>query len=286
MENHDRVLLRDLVQRYLEACQQPHQIERRRLWRMHNSLKRTRPLIYVRAFAWPEMPQSKCECVDPFYRGYEDFFRNHLFWDSLQDDSIFEPWVTVNATYKCSGWGIASGRHHADEPGGSFKIEYALKTPEDFARMRAPWHEIDEEATARDVSKLQDAIGDLITINVDRGPAYRMWSGDISTELGYLRGIENFMLDMSDRPEWLHQLLAFMRDGILRTHEQAEAAGDWGLCAHQNQSMPYAEELQDPAANVNGVKRKQLWGYMAAQEYTLVSPGCTTSFSCSINCPS
>jgi hypothetical protein len=86
------------------------------------------------------------------------------------------------------------------------------------------------------------------------------------------------MLDMYDRPAWLHQLVGFMRDGILRTHEQAEAAGDWGLCAHQNQAMPYAEELADPAANVNGVKRSQLWGYMAAQEFTVVSAAMHNEF--------
>jgi hypothetical protein len=75
-----------------------------------------------------------------------------------------------------------------------------------------------------------------------------------------------------DHPEWLHRLAGFMRDGILRTHEQAEAAGDWGLCDHQNQAMPYCRELRDPAPNVNGVTRGELWGYMAAQEMTLVSP--------------
>jgi hypothetical protein len=135
-----------------------------------------------------------------------------------------------------------------------------------------PWHEIDEAATARTAAKLQDVLGDLITVNVDRGPVFRMWAGDISTTLGYFRGIENFMLDMADNPEWLHRLLAFLRDGILRTHEQAEAAGDWGLADHQNQAMPYAEELRDPAPNANGVKRRDLWGYIAAQEMTLISP--------------
>ena len=72
-----------------------------------------------------------------------------------------------------------------------------------------------------------------------------MWSGDISTDLGYLRGIENFMLDMVTEPEWLHQLSKFMSDGILETHIQAEKAGDWGLDSDQNQSMAYAEELPD-----------------------------------------
>ncbi len=272
MNDADRTLLRDLAQRYAEICSRPIQNERRRLWQQHNSLKRTRPLIYVRAFAWQEMEGARLQCSDMFLRTYEDFFRNRLFWDSMDDDSIFEPWVTVPATYRCTGWGISGERHRsASEERGSYKIDYPLKQLEDIAHMRAPWHEIDEEETARRAGILADAIGDIITINIDRGPAYRMWTGDISTDLGHLRGIENFMLDMYDRPEWLHQLVGFMRDGILRTHEQAEAAGDWGLCAHQNQAMAYAEELPDPAANVNGVTRKQLWGYMAAQEFTLIS---------------
>ena len=272
MPTTDRTILRDLAARYMEVCARPEMDERRDLWRRHNSLKWTRPLIYTRAFAWKEMPESRLECQDPFFRHFENFFRNQLFWDSLADDSIFEPWVTLHATYRCSGWGVSGERHRTDEAGGSYKVDYPLKTEADIEKLRPPWHEIDEEATARNASRLHDAIGDLITINIDRGPAYRMWTGDISTDLGYLRGIENFMLDMSDRPAWLHRLVGFMRDGILRTHEQAEAAGDWSLSAHQNQAMFYAEELPDPAANVNGIKRKQLWGYMAAEEFALVGP--------------
>jgi len=83
---------------------------------------------------------------------------------------------------------------------------------------------------------------------------------------------------MVDHPEWLHQLVAFMSAGVLRTHDQAEARGDWGLCAHQNQAMPYAEELPAPAANTNGVRRDQLWTYMAAQEFTGVSPAMHEEF--------
>jgi hypothetical protein len=268
----DKKTLRDLAKRYLEVCTRPVQAERRALWRRHNSLKETRPLIYVRAFAWKEMPQSQCVCEDPFARQYEDDFRRHLFWNTFNDDSIFEPWVTVQATRICTGWGLTGERNFSDEPGGSFKVDYPIKELVDIERLRVPWHEIDEKRTAENVERLADVIGDILPVNVDRAPAYRMWTGDLSTDLGYLRGIENIMMDMLDNPEWLHRLLAFMRDGVLRTHEQAEAAGDWGLSAHQNQAMPYAGELRDPAANVNGIRRKDLWGYMAAQELTAVSP--------------
>lgn len=274
----DQIILRDLARQYVELCCKPQQQERRSLWRQHNSLRKTRPLIYVRAFAWQEIPQSACRCQDPFFRTYENLLRYHLFWDALQDDSVFEPWLTVRAVHKCAGWGVDVHRSFSEESHGSFKVDYPLTSLEDISKLRPPFHEIDEPATALAVRRLQDAIGDLITVNVDRGPAYRMWTGDLSTDLGYLRGIEHFMLDMMDDPDRLHALMAFLRDGVLRTHEQAERAGDWGLCAHQNQAMAYAEELPDPAANTNGIPRRQLWYYMAGQEFTAVSPAMHEEF--------
>ncbi len=63
-----------------------------------------------------------------------------------------------------------------------------------------------------------------------------------------------------------------MRDGILKVHEEAEKAGDFSYTNHQNQAMPYAEELPDPVPNVYGAKRKELWWYMAAQEFTAFGP--------------
>jgi len=278
LADNDRMILRDLAKSYLDICNTPEQQERRKCWRAHNSFKGDRPLIYIRAFAWHEMPQSACKCEDPFARGYEDFFRNHLFWDTFNDDSIFEPWITVNAVYKYAGWGIGARRISPNVSGGACKLDYPIKELDDIMKLRVPRHEIDEEKTTANVQRLQDILGDVITINVDRGPAYRMWSADISTDLGYLRGIEHFMMDMSDNPKWLHQVVSFMSEGILEVHDQAEKAGDWGLCAHQNQAMPYAEELEDPAPNHNGVKRGQLWGYMAAQEFALVSPSMHDEF--------
>jgi hypothetical protein len=272
MNNHDIAILRDLATHYMAVCADPVQQVRRSLWRRHNSLKSTPPLIYVRAFAWREMAASACCCEDPFFQYYEGVLRHLLFWNSLNDDSIFEPWITVQAVHRCQAWGVSVPRNFSEEAHGAFKVDYPIKSLEDRAKLREPWHEIDEVLTAEAVERLSDAIGDILTVNVDRGPAYRMWTGDLSTDLGYLRGIEHFMLDMTDNPEWLHGLVKFMADGVLKTHREAEAAGDWGLCAHQNQSMPYAEELPDPAANVNGVARRTLWAYMAAQEFTAVSP--------------
>ena len=276
--NHDRTILRDLAQRYLEICHDPGQKTKRDLWRRHNSLQKTAVPIYVRAFAWQEMPESPCRCQDGFFHHYENFFRESLFRSSFGDDFIFEPWVTVPAIKRCTGWGVESKRMHSGEAGGSYKVDYPIRELADIGKLHAPLHAIDEAKTAEYAGKLAEAIGDLITINVDRGPAHQFWSADLSTDLGYLRGIENIMLDMLDQPAWLHQLVGFMSRGVLKDQEEAEAAGDWGLANHQNQAMPYAEELPDPAPNVRGISRKQLWVFMAAQEFTAVSPAMHEEF--------
>jgi hypothetical protein len=271
----DADILRDLVKRYLEVCARPEQQQLRDLWRRHNSLQKTRPLVIVRggvAFH-KEIPQIReLKCEDPFLRGHEAALRQDLYKSTLPDDRIFEPWITMRAAYKCSGWGVEINRNRTEDVAGTWKIDYPIKEEADIEKLRAPWHEIDEEETSRRRDRLEEAVGDLIPISVDRAPAYRTWSGDLSTDLGYLRGIENFMLDMSDRPQWLHRLLKFLRDGVLRTHRQAEVAGDWGLNDHQNQSMPYAEELEDPAPDVYKVDRSELWYFAAAQEFALVGP--------------
>jgi hypothetical protein len=229
--------------------------------------------IYVRAFGWHEMPESKCKCQDPFYRQYENNLRRKLFWHSLDDDSIFEPWLNLPATYNYYGWGVDYILNRTNDAEGSYKEVHPIEHyATDMKKLVMPCHEIDEQATAENLAKLSDVLGDIITINLDRSTAYRMWSGDISNIIGHLRGIEPIMYDMMDQPENLHKLLAFLRDGILKVYEQAEAAGDMGFYAHENQAMTYSEELEDPAANTKNVRLNQLWSYAAAQEYTLISP--------------
>ncbi len=97
--------------------------------------------------------QSVCQCEDPFARSYEDFFRYRLFWDTLNDDSIFEPWVTVNAEYKSAGWGVGPKVIRPNLIGGACKFDYPIKELDDIKKLRFPKHEIDEEKNINECSK-------------------------------------------------------------------------------------------------------------------------------------
>ena len=270
----DLTVVRDLAERYAEQAARPIQNDRRNLWRDHNSKIRTRPLIYMRAFAWRELPDSQCVCEDPFLRSLEMPLRQKLFWTELEDDSVFEPWSVVSAAKKLPGdgiWGVPI-RWIGRGNGCAGICESPLKEPEDLAKMVVPEHCIDEAATAARVARVQEVFGDRLPVSVDRAPAWVSWNADISTCLAQLRGLEQIMWDMMDRPEWLHELLSFMRDGILKAHREAEAAGDWHLNHHQNQAIPYARELADPAAGGDAVRRRDLWWFCAAQESAVIGP--------------
>ena len=280
--NGDITVLRELAKQYVEIAHRPIQDERRGLWRKHNSLVRTRPLIYVRAFAsWNEFPESKLQCEEPLYQAHERVLRQATVQDTFDDDLIIEPWITQRASVVTPPngiWGLKYGRIPSPEPGGAWKFDPPIKELADAEGMVEPHHVIDEEATKSNVSRLRDAIGDILEVNVDRSPAYTGWAGDISTHLAYLRDIGQVMWDMVDNPEWLHRLCKFMSDGILQTHDEAEAAGDWRLCNHTNQAMTYAQELDDPEPNSESVTRDKLWLYMAAQEMAQVGPAMHDEF--------
>ncbi len=287
----DSRILRELARRVAEIAAKDVQDQRRDLWRRHNSLQPTRPPIYVRWSAcWQEVfPDEQLGCRDPLFRAHERELREKILQDRLGDDFIIEPWVRVQARFAGpSGerrWGPEIRFIPSTEKRGSWMFDPPIKSEADLDKLVAPRHQIDEEATARDLERLQEAIGDILEVGLSRAPQMRHWRADISTDLARLRGLEQMMWDMVDRPAWLHRLLAFMRDGILHSQQQAEDAGDLRLCDHENQAMPYCLELADPAANGGAVKRQDLWVFCASQETTLVSPAMFDEFMLSYQLP-
>jgi len=139
-------------------------------------------------------------------------------------------------------------------------------------KLVAPRHEIDEETTAFELERINEAIGDILEVNSDRGPILIRHDGTLSQPLEQLRGLEQMMMDMVEYPDQLHGLMAFLRDATLWNQQQAEDAGDWSLASGSNQAMAYAEELPRPKANSAGHRRSEIWGYFQAQELTMVSP--------------
>jgi hypothetical protein len=276
----ETAIVRDLAMRAAEVAAGPVMDERRDLWRRHHAFEPTRPPVYCRWIAcrW-EVLDPLLQCRDPLHRMLERMLRERLLQHRIGDDFVIEPWVEIKAVHVGSPperrWGPPIRHSERTTEKGSWTFEPALKDEADIDRLIEPNHEIDEPATARWAGEVQEALGDALPVFVDRSPRIR---SDISHEVTQLVGLEQLMWHMVDRPKWLHRVMAFLRDGMLKLHRQAEQAGHWRLANHYSQAMPYAADLPDPSADGGPVGRDRLWHFMASQETTLVSPAMFDEF--------
>lgn len=277
----DIKILRELTKRYAEVAEKPIQEERRRLWSDHNSLQPSCIPILATFGMWniwcrEIFGDHDMSCKDPFFREQERNLRMLLFHDTIGDDYIFEPWINLRATLLNqpeSLWGPEVSVPVTDDiKAHHFTYKAAIVDWDDMQKLVKPHHIVDETTTNYNFERLYEAIGDIKEINLDRGPIFQTFHSDISTHLAFLRGLEQVMLDMHDSPRELHQLAAFLRDGIISAQDEAENKGDWSLTSQENQEFCYSNELETPKANSGCRLRKELWCHVAAQEFTSVSP--------------
>lgn len=269
-------VLRRLASEVMEIANSPEQMRRRDAWRSHNSKKPGPPLIYLRAFAFDEFfDENSLVNSNPLLRWAEKELHLAKFRSALGDDFIVEPWLAADAVYDPPAeekWGVYAGLGEKPSTGGAAAYLPQIVEEEDISLLKTPSHKVNKEATQRKQELLQEALDGIMPVQISRCGPFFMWGADLSTDLAKLRGLEQIMWDAYDRPEWLHRLLSFMRDSVLKVQREVEESGDYALADHQNQCMPYAEELRDPAAGVYGVGRKELWCFAAAQEFTTFGP--------------
>jgi len=267
--------VRELAKEYAEYAASPLMDSRRKAWAEHNAFNFTRPLIYIRAIPFGEFfDNNALVCSDNFLRGLEAGFLRAKYRAKICDDYIEESYMTVRASVKIPAggvWGVPAELAVRPAGGGAAAYAPSVNTESDIQKLQTAPHEIDEAATQASYNRLADILDGILNVHLDRqGALCQMWVNDISTLLAKLRGLEQIMWDACDRPEWLHKLLAYMRDGILKNMDETEAAGDFSYVCHQNQAMPYMRGLAAPGGGK--AAQSQLWGYMAAQEFTTFGP--------------
>jgi hypothetical protein len=200
-----------------------------------------------------ELINVRLECADPLYREIESKLWYAILKDDFGDDEIIEPWVTVEPAFASSGWGFDTQSIEPELEDGAYKLLPCIREMDEIRNLKVPKHEIDRLKTNERYARVEEAIGDIIQVDRGRGTAYTGWGGDISTHLARLVGLEELMYYVYDRPEWMHELLAFMRDGILKS-----AAGSGG-CRRLDAYLP-AQPGHDIQYGAPGSRSKQRTG--------------------------
>ncbi|TFH05188.1 MAG: hypothetical protein E4H09_02395, partial [Spirochaetales bacterium] len=273
---HERDILRDLARQYVEVCNADRNSLAAGLWRRHNSLLITRPLVIVSSF-WDTVNEVR-RIFEParteIFQDVEDWLKRMIWQGScVDDDTVFNPWYTVDAPRqlpKVGVWGIER-EVIRDSASRGWRCMPVVRSIEDLERLEATPHRVLEKDCER-TRQLREILGDILPVHENRSTIYPVWGGtDLSEMAGALFGIEELLYLLYDDPAMVHHLMGFMRDAVISNLSQGEGAGDWSTAEHNNYFMPpFVHGLPDPAPNSHGARLKDLWFFTHAQEFEVV----------------
>lgn len=274
----DRDLLRELAEQVADRAALPLQGEKRSLWQKHNDLETTRPVVFCDPEnGWNEIiTEEQLACSGTLARRWEVVLRKELFWsDRLQDDKVIEPYFDLGYTCTEDDWGVhwqQRGGH-----GGSYIWEPALKEVDDVKKLHPPKFEVDFETTNATVSLARAVFGEVLTVRL---LGIWWWSFGLTLDLSLWRGLEQIMLDMFDRPQFIHELMTILRDGYLQKLEYLEQNNLLSSNVDQyvgSGGFGYTNALPSPVDG-HPVSTNEMWGFCESQETVGVSPEMFSEF--------
>ncbi len=276
----ERERLRTLAVRVAGLAALPIQAEKRALWRAHNQLQPTRPVIFCDPEnSWHEIiPNEQLTCSHTMAREWEFRLLREIFWgEQMGDDRPIEATFDVGIPHEEPFWGLRE-RRIGGEAGGAYTWEAPLRSEDDLARLHLPTMTVDYHAADQLEDTARGIFSGLLTV---RRRTSWWWTTGMTWTLVNLRGLEQMLFDMSDNPAFLHRLMTLLCDGTLALSEELERAGllapNWDGGYVGSGALGYTDEL--PAPGYTGTPRlRDLWVLGESQETVGVSPRMFSEF--------
>jgi len=301
MPSKDALVIGDLAKKYMEHCRSDRNSKLKDIWIKHNNKERTQPLIlyggadmyntmYITGsddLVINDIIDEKLICETPLARSIEKTLRWKHYLISIEDDTVFDPYLLYKAVREPSDnnrWGIPCSLGEKASATGASCFAPSIHDESDLEKLYTSPHKIDYDATEKLGVQYQELLGDALPAYPDTRAALLRWTGDISTDFAKLIGLEQLYNDFYDRPEFLHKLLAKMRDAILQNNHEWEASGDCRTSANFNQAIPYSDAVKLPE-NYEACRREDLWAFFSAQEFTSTSTAMFEEFCLNYQLP-
>jgi hypothetical protein len=272
----ERQLLRSLAGEVAELAARPNEQQKRQLWLDHNALRPTRPVVFCDPeTSWSEIiPPESLTCANPTARAWEFHLRREIFWGAkMNDDRVVLPSFDVAHVHNEPDWGAAERMiETAGEGRTAYTWEAPIHSETDWDRIHSPVLRVDFAATDRLVEVAAESFGDLLPVRLK---TQWWWSLGMTWTLIKLRGLQTFMFDLTQRPQFVHRMMATLRDGTLAMITALEQAGllgmNWDGTYVGSGGYGWTDELPAPGL-VGTVRLRDLWGFAESQETVGISP--------------
>mgnify|MGYP006275064449 FL=1 len=281
--NHDRGVIRDLARQLAEIAAKPQEQAKVSLWQDFNDLSPQRPMVLIfPEGAWREVP-LKQECRQSDLQGLERHLRARIYGHAvLDDDNVVEPVHYVPIRIRGADFGLEAHRTEATSKHGAAHFEPIIKEEDDFFRLaRQPEVEVDWDATHRTVERLEELFDGHLRVELSSPPVANQHA--LIDAFATWRGLDNLMLDMIDRPDWLHRCLQFLTDGRIRLALDLEAAGALRLNNRSHYcgsgGTGFTNELPQPDYTAPSARPRDMWGFSTTQIFSEVSPAMHEDFA-------
>ena len=272
----ERDYLRRLANQVAEIAELPVQEERRDLWKGHNALESERPMILIfPEGSWRELlPEDQLICEDPFYRDIEKKLRIKIYThEHFDTDYVIEKTFNTSMHVAHTGWGLETRHTDSPDPTGAWGFQPTMKSYSDSEKLVHPEIVVDEAAAAQDLEITQELIGDILEV---REKAIAHNSAHLTALFSGWRGLDQLCMDMIEAPEWVHETMAFVTEGLVNLWQAYEQQGLLSLNNeddyHSSGGIGYTDRLPALDFDPERVRFRDVWGSTESQEMTMVSP--------------
>jgi hypothetical protein len=300
VSTRDRDVLRELGNQVAEIAALPVQQETIANWKALNGLKPVRPMVMVDNIPWHEMDvdgELALQTSDTFSQRIETKLRKTLYaWKHMRADMVVDPVIDipkvtrgVNLADKESarevlGMEIEEDTVAIDADNEVVAHHYfdQLQTEDDIEKIAAKKITHDEEATARDVEKATDIFDGIMAVQAQGYmPRYAPWDDMVTW-----RGAQNALLDLADRPDFVHRIMDRIIDAYLSFLDQLEEQGLLGYATTSSGfaqrvvacTGAYTDELPTEGSDPQRPRAEDSWTYGMAQIFSEVSPAMHKEF--------
>ena len=275
--NKDRDILRKVAGEYAILSHQERFHENRKLHRAVNDLKPIRPVVLIDELPWAEMnigDELTLQCKDSFLREVEWHLRSTIYKAKhLPADMLLGPYVPVHKCIRFSGIGISIDELTIAQQGRdtirSHEYHDQLATEADLDKIHNEVVTYDKDETMRRNQLVGDLIGDILPVRV-KGIEYA--STGTWDAIAMYRGVTNLLIDLAERPDFMHLVVRKLHDIRWDTIRQIEELGLFDNDPYDLHCTPIlASDLPGRDFDGKHVKLKDVWGRAVAQIFTSVS---------------